>query len=123
MALLVMFVLFEAVPAGHREHTDLPDSARNVPVPQGEHANSPPLAVNVPGKHGLQLCPDRKFPAGQLLQVALLVAPSAALNEPTLQFVQLVSETKPVPVPYFPALHRLQSVWPVKAWYFPSSHV
>lgn len=123
MALLVIPVLFEAVPAGHREHTDLPDSARNLPVPQGEHADSPPLAVNVPARHGLQLCPDRKFPAGQLLHVLLLVAPSAALNDPRLQLVQSLSETNPVPVPYFPALHRLHSDWPVLCWYFPGSHV
>jgi len=123
VALLAIPVLFEAVPAGHREHTDLPDSARNVPVPHGLHADSPPLAVNVPGKHAVQFWPDRKFPAGQLLQVALLVAPSTALNDPAGQLVQFASTTKPVPVPYFPALHRLHSDWPVLCWYFPRSHV
>ena len=105
------------------EHTDFWLSTKNLPVPHGLHTDSPPLAVNVPGKHGLQLWPDRKLPAGQLLHVAILVAPNAWLNDPRLQFVQLLSEMKPVPVPYFPALHRLHSVWFVDAWYFPCSHV
>ena len=55
-----------------------------------------------------------------MLHAALLDAPMALLNRPTLQLLQLFAAHDPFAVPYFPAPHIMHVAAAFVSWYLPS---